>query len=386
MNHALTTTMAAAVLLASAAANAADPATSQPARPSVEVVFVLDTTGSMSGLIKAAKEKIWAIANTLASAKPAPDIKMGLVGYRDRRDAYVTKLTALTPDIDAVYRDLMTFSAQGGGDTPESVNQALHEAVTKMAWSTDDDTYRVIFLVGDCPPHMDYPDDVKYPTTCKLAARKGIIVNTIQCGKHAATTPIWTDIATRAEGSCFRVEQSGGSILASTPFDKELADLSSQLDETRVYYGSVKARAKGKKRSAGSRLIVRKASPSAAAQRAAFNAADAGKFNWLGEQELVDAVASKRVDLDTLKPAALPTTMRTMSVDERKVFVANNLAKRKTLQARIRDLNDKRQSHIKQQIEQAGLKGKQSFDRAVVNAVKAQAVKKGIAIQSESSH
>lgn len=41
------------------------------ARPAVEVVFVLDTTGSMGGLIAAAKEKIWSIANTLATGAMA---------------------------------------------------------------------------------------------------------------------------------------------------------------------------------------------------------------------------------------------------------------------------------------------------------------------------
>ena len=58
----------------------------------VEVVFVLDTTGSMSGLINAAQEKIWSIASTLAQAQQAPEISMGLVAYRDRGDAYVTQV------------------------------------------------------------------------------------------------------------------------------------------------------------------------------------------------------------------------------------------------------------------------------------------------------
>ena len=79
---------------------------------------------------------------------------MGLVGYRDRGDDYVTKVTNLTNDLDAVYNTLMEYQANGGNDTPESVNQALHEAITKLAWSKDPDTYRVVFLVGDAPPHM----------------------------------------------------------------------------------------------------------------------------------------------------------------------------------------------------------------------------------------
>ncbi|HEX6240255.1 MAG TPA: hypothetical protein VFZ61_05160, partial [Polyangiales bacterium] len=40
------------------------------ARPKIEVVFALDTTGSMGSLIEGAKQKIWAIADELASAQP----------------------------------------------------------------------------------------------------------------------------------------------------------------------------------------------------------------------------------------------------------------------------------------------------------------------------
>jgi len=90
----------------------------QSEQPAVEVMFVLDTTGSMSGLIDAAKDKIWSIANTLASADPAPAIRMGLVGYRDRGDAYVTTRTDLSGDLDAVYTQLMQYGADGGGDGP----------------------------------------------------------------------------------------------------------------------------------------------------------------------------------------------------------------------------------------------------------------------------
>ena len=97
----------------------------------VEVVFVLDTTGSMGGLIAAAKEKIWSIASTLAQAKQAPEISMGLVAYRDRGDAYVTQVVDLIKDLDSMYAKLMQFRADGGGDSPESVNQALDDAINQ---------------------------------------------------------------------------------------------------------------------------------------------------------------------------------------------------------------------------------------------------------------
>ncbi len=119
--------IAASVTIANAAA----------ARPRVEVAFVLDSTGSMGGLIEGAKQKIWSIANAIVARSPAPEVRIGLVSYRDRGDEYVTRLTDLTDDIDAVFATLQSFRADGGGDTPESVNQALHEAVTRMSWSKD---------------------------------------------------------------------------------------------------------------------------------------------------------------------------------------------------------------------------------------------------------
>ncbi|MGD9169928.1 MAG: vWA domain-containing protein, partial [Candidatus Thiodiazotropha sp.] len=155
--------------------------------PKIEVVFALDTTGSMGGLIQASKEKIWSIASSMAQAKPAPEIKMGLVAYRDRGDDYVTRVVDLSEDLDSVYATLMDFSAAGGGDGPESVNQALYEAVHNISWSQGEGAYRVVFLVGDAPPHMDYQDDVKYPQTLRDANTKGIVVNAIQAGNSHPT-------------------------------------------------------------------------------------------------------------------------------------------------------------------------------------------------------
>jgi len=172
-------------------------------------VFCLDTTGSMGGLIEGAKQKIWSISNQIASGKPTPDLKIGLVAYRDKGDAYITQVHDLTADLDAVHAKLKTFQAQGGGDIPEHVNQALFDSVHKVKWSEDNKTMKIIFLVGDAPPHMDYTDDVKYPVTCKAAVEKGIIINTVQCGNDADCTKIWKDIGEKGKGSSVAIPQDG---------------------------------------------------------------------------------------------------------------------------------------------------------------------------------
>ncbi len=350
----------------------------EPKQAKIEVVFVLDTTGSMGGLIEGAKQKIWAIANAMATAKPTPEIKMGLVGYRDRGDAYVTKRTDLTADLDKVYAELMAFQAGGGGDSPESVNQALNEAVAAIQWSSDKDVYRVIFLVGDCPPHMDYQDDVKYAESCKRAITNGIVINTIQCGNHSATEPIWQEIARKAEGRYFRVEQSGGAVVSSTPFDAELARLSKELDATRVFYGSKEVLVAQLKRVADADATSAVAPMAARAERCVFNAGEAGSSNFLGSQELIYDVKEGRVKLGDIKEEELPEPMQTMSQEQRVQHIDQMAKEREQLQKKIGELSNKRSAHIKKQLAERGADTKAGFDAAMVECIREQAGKKGI--------
>ena len=103
---------------------------------------------------------------------------------RSRRRLRHAESSICNRDLDSMYAKLMDFAADGGGDGPEAVNEALDAAIHRMSWSQDQSAYKVVFLVGDAPPHMDYQDDVKYPQIVAAAAAKGIVVNTIQCGTH----------------------------------------------------------------------------------------------------------------------------------------------------------------------------------------------------------
>jgi uncharacterized protein YegL len=251
----------------------------------VEVVFVLDTTGSR-GLIHAAKEKIWSIASTLAQAQQAPEISMGLVAYRDRGDAYVTRVIDLNKDLDSMYAQLMDFAADGGGDGPEAVNEALEAAIHRMSWSQDQGAYKVVFLVGDAPPHMDYQDDVKYPQVVAAAAAKGIVVNTIQAGAMTETVAPWQHIASLGRGRYFTVEQAGSAVAIATPFDARIATLAAELDGTRLYYGSTEERAAMDRKVEATARLNEEASVGALARRGAFNASASGAANFLGGKEL----------------------------------------------------------------------------------------------------
>jgi len=343
----------------------------------IEVVFALDTTSSMSGLIHAAKEKIWSIASTMASAQSAPEIKMGLVAFRDRGDAYVTQVIDLSNDLDSMYAKLMDFNAAGGGDTPESVNQALYDAVHSVAWSQDQDTYKVVFLVGDAPPHMDYQDDVKYPDIIKAAHQKGIVINAIQCGEAHATQQNWQTIAQLGQGAYFQVGQSGSAVALKTPFDKNLADLSRKLDDTRLYYGDAKVKERKQKKLDAADKLHALSSVESRARRATFNASKSGKNNLLGKGELVDEVASGRVDLQEIEKEFLPALMQSMAPAEQQALIVETAQQRKELESQIQALAIQRNTYIKKQLDEQG-GASDSLDEKIFSAVRDQAGKKGL--------
>jgi len=360
-------------------ARVAEAPTLAPGEAVVDVVFALDATGSMSGLIEGAKQKIWSIANEIASAQPRPELRLGLVAYRDRGDAFVTRLTPLTEDLDQIYADLMALAAAGGGDGPESVNQALHEAVTRMAWSDDARALRIVYLVGDAPPHMDYAGEVQYRESAGLAASRGIIVNTLQCGSDTAATAVWREIAGRAEGRYFAIDASAPPAAVATPFDAEIARLGQEMSATVVSYGSADELEAQRARAEKAAALGAAAAPAVAADRAVYNASESGARNLAGSQELVQDVRDGRVDLKAIAPEGLPEPMRSLTPEQRQDFVEAKAAERAVLQARVQELAKERDAFVKNELAKrdAAAAGP-SFDDKLLGALREQAAVKGI--------
>ncbi len=345
-------------------------------RETIEVCFVLDTTGSMGGLIEGAKQKVWSIANEILSSKPVPDLRIGLIGYRDRKDAYVTQVHDLSEDIDDVYAKLMKFQAQGGGDTPESVNQALHEAVTKIKWNKSKKVLKLVFLVGDAPPHMDYQDDVKYPEVCKKAVKKDLIINTVQCGNMASTTPIWKEIAKLAEGDYVAIAQTGGVAAITTPVDAEIAKLNRELGVTVVAYGSAGGRLAVEKKLklateaddevAADRLSVLSLKSKAVSVFSSSAPAPAAGAYIDGDGDLVAGLASGKYDYDKIEEDKLSDELKKMTPEKRKVYLKEQVAKRAELQKKLDELLVKRRDFVTTEKARLAKEGKgDGFDEKV---------------------
>lgn len=360
----------AGLLIAAVAAAGAQPKETPAAHPSVEVVFVLDTTGSMGGLIEGAKQRIWAIANEIAKGRPSPKVKMGLVAYRDKGDDYVTKVFDLSDNLDRTYADLMTLRAGGGGDGPEHVIAALSDAVDKVSWSTDPKAFKVIYLVGDAPPHEDYADAPQLAAVMEKAVRRGLIVNAAPCGSDASMMAAFERVARSGEGRLLPVPQDGGMVAVATPFDAPLAELSGKLEDTGLAYGS--GRAKAKKDMSLAAAVRGMAAAPAAAERAVFKT----RAGFSAESDLASAVAERRVELKDIKEEELPDSLKGLSAPERRARLDKIVAERGVIRAQVVELSRKREAWLKKE---SGARKTDSFDARLVESLKSQAARKGIA-------
>ena len=152
-------------------------------KPLVQIAILLDTSGSMQGLIEQAKSQLWKICNEFIKARQdgvAPEIQVALYEYGkdslSQNSGWIRQIQPLTQDLDKISEELFALKTNGG---QEYCGWVIKDAVNELAWSPRSDVYKVIFIAGN-EPFTQGP--VNYAESCKAAITKGIIVNTIHCG------------------------------------------------------------------------------------------------------------------------------------------------------------------------------------------------------------
>lgn len=340
-------------------------------KAAVDVVFIIDTTSSMGGLLEAAKTKVWAIANEIAKGKPTPEIRMGLVAFRDKGDTYVTQVTDLTKDLDRMYANLLALRPEGGGDGPEHVIQGLSDAASKVSWSKDSKTFKVAYLVGDAPAHEDYADAPKLDAVVQELVKRGVVVNAIQCGSGGQAQEQFTRVARLGEGRYAALAHDGGVAAADTPFDDRLSALSAKLDGTVLAFGARREATAASMASVRGMLAM--APAAAVAERASYKAG-AGGSGFAAESDLLAAVEEKRVDLGRLKDEDLPADLRGKTEAEKKERLERTRKEREALKNQIAQVAKEREAWRKKN----AAAPKDAFDVKLVETLKLQAARKGI--------
>lgn len=336
----------------------------------IQVALLLDTSGSMDGLIDQAKAKLWKIINELALARhdnKLPNLEIALYEYGKSsipaEEGFLRQLVPLTNDLDKVSEALFALRT-GGGE--EYCGMVIKRATSELEWSESNDDLKLIFIAGN-ESFSQGPEN--YQKACSKAISNGIVVNTIFCGNPTeGINTFWKSGAELADGQFLHIDHNQQVAEVTTPFDTTMIRLNTQLNGTYVVYGA-----------SGDRYFSNAMDQDAnaygyssglAAERAATKAsANYKTYQW----DLVSATSADSTVLEEMDAEELPEPMQELDADERKEFLVEKQEEREAIQNEIKVMNKKREDFLRAQ-EATG--NAPTLDAALLGAIREQAVSK----------
>ena len=317
-------------------------------RPSVDVAILLDTSNSMDGLIKQAKTQLWTIVQQFAEAEKngqTPSLRVALFEYGNTRlpasEGYIRQVVQLTDDLDALSEALFSLKTNGGD---EYCGKVIKEAVKRLDWSSEPNSYKAIFIAGNEPFTQG---SVDYRKACKKAIGRGIIVNTIHCGSYSqGVSGKWEAGAKLAEGKYLNIDQDEKVIHIDCPQDKVIIQLNAELNKTYLWYGTASAREHYRSNQVAQDQNAAGLSSGVLLKRAV---AKGGRAYNNARRDLVDALAENDDAFEGIPEAQLPSQLQKLSEAERMDHVKSMAAKRKELQQQIAKLNRERLDYLAEQ-------------------------------------
>jgi Mg-chelatase subunit ChlD len=325
----------------------------------VDLVIALDTSGSMSGLISSARQKLWDIVNVVGEKHQKAKLRVALLTYGssgNENDGYVRVRSQLTSDLDSIYSKLFELSTSGG---TEYVGRAVHRATRELDWHRGKRTLRVIFVAGN--ESADQDRRMPVVKALRQARRKGIFVNAIYCGnKRDSAARSWRRVANGGRGVYAAIDHNNGTVNVATPYDRRIKKLSEELNSTYVAYGKG-----GLRRAKLQKDQDNNAERTHAAAGAARAVAKAGSLYRNDHWDLVDA----RKGGKHVRRGELPAKLRKMSKAELDGYLNKMETKRKKLRSEIKALAAQRKTHIRKEVSKRGLKTDGAFDAAVMQGL-----------------
>ena len=345
-------------------------------RPRIQMAILLDTSGSMGGLIDQTRNQLWNMVNEFSTAKRGgltPILEVALFEYGNsglsHQSGYIRKLNSFTRELDRVSEGLFALKTNGGS---EYCGMVIDTAVKNLQWSQSGNDIKVIFIAGN-EPFTQGP--VNYHHAIKAASKRGISVNTIFAGDfNVGVQTGWQTGAALADGDYMSIDADRQIVHIDAPQDREIAELNQKLNQTYVPYGkkgqesAARQIEQDKQNSAISRGLLAKRAKSKASSYY-------HNSNW----DLVDAVEEGKLsksDLADMKKDELPATMQDMTVEERVVYVEDQAAARKAIKQKITQLSEDRDEYVAGKKQEQGEQSA-SMNDALSKAVRKQATRKG---------
>lgn len=190
----------------------------------LDLMFVVDTTGSMSDEITFLQTELKDVINTVKQNNSNIKVRISMNFYKDEGDKYVVDSHGFTSDIEEAQKLINSEYADGGGDYPEAVHTAVNDAVFNHDW--DKDSVKVMFLLLDAPPHEGKEINESLAESLSKAGSEGIhIIPVAASGIDKQTEFLLRAMAVSTDGTyVFLTDDSGvgGSHITPTVGDYDV--------------------------------------------------------------------------------------------------------------------------------------------------------------------
>lgn len=348
-------------------------------KPLIEMAILLDTSGSMSGLIHQAKADLWKIVNEFAKVKRdgvRPQLRVALYEYGKSSlpasEGYTRLIVPLTEDLDKLSEELFKLKTNGG---QEYCGYVIDQASQELDWSSDPKNLKCIFIAGNEPFTQG---DVDFRFACGKATGRNITVSTIFCGDNATgVRTMWAEGAKIADGSYLSIDHNKKEPHIDAPQDDKLLSLSKELNKTYIAFGSA-----SKRNESASRQTAQDTNASSLSKNSAVcRAVTKGSHLYCNSSwDIIDGCATGKIKLEDLKPEQLPEELRKLTIGQLKKHVEKLTKKRKEIQAKIKKLSKAREAFITEVRAKMAADEDDTLDSAIIKAVKKQAEKKGFKV------
>lgn len=337
----------------------------------IQLALLLDTSGSMDGLIDQAKSQLWKIVNELATTKKdgkSVELQVALFEYGKQSipadEGYLRNIVPFTQDLDKISDELFKLKTNGG---EEYCGRVILNAVDNLQWNKSNDQLKIIFIAGNEPFTQG---NIDYKTACKKAVKNGIVVNTIFCGNYAeGVQTMWKAGADISDGKYMNIDHNADIVHIDAPQDAEIIKLGQQLNKTYIAFGKIgKEKKEMQSEQDANSMSV---SNEVMVQRSVTKSGGQYKNStW----DLVDAKKDGTLKIEDLKDEELPDEMKKMSVQERKTFIEKKEKEREQIQIKINKLNDERSKYVAQKMLEN--KNDNTLDAVMIKTIREQAKNK----------
>lgn len=345
----------------------------------IQVAILLDTSGSMQGLIEQAKSRLWNIVNTLTTLKfkgETPEIEISIYEYGSYNlygGEFIRQITPLTVDLDLISKELFALTTSG---SEEYCGTVIRKAVKEQEWGRNESDMKLIYIAGN---EIFTQGSVPYKTAIAEAVKGNIFVNTIHCGdQEIGIRDFWQDAAIHGKGKFFNIDANAITRQIKTPFDPQIILCNDKLNDTYISYGAI-----GQERKINQVIQDKNANAISSAnytERAVSKSKAVYKnTSW----DLVDKMKEDKNILSSIRKEELPKELNGKSNEEIKKIITQKEKERTILQKEIAELAVKRQAYIENELKKEGGDSRDDLGKAITSSILTFANLKGYTVETK---